>query len=96
VLHRVFEPFFTTKKDKGTGLGLSRVYGYAMQLGGNVTAKNGASGGAEVTLYIPSAGKAGKDEQELEIHSSISASIQPTARGPKLTGVGNAPWEIRR
>jgi two-component system NtrC family sensor kinase len=67
VLHRVFEPFFTTKKDKGTGLGLSRVYGYAMRLGGNVTAKNGASGGAEVTLYIPSAGKAGEDEQELEI-----------------------------
>jgi signal transduction histidine kinase len=79
VLHRVFEPFFTTKKDKGTGLGLSRVYGYAMQLGGNVTAKNGASGGAEVTLYIPSAGKAGKDEREREIRVTETRLATPDA-----------------
>jgi signal transduction histidine kinase len=54
-LERVFEPFFTTKKSKGTGLGLSRVYGYALQLGGTATARNCATGGAVVTLYIPRA-----------------------------------------
>lgn len=29
-------------------------------------------------------------------HCCISASNQPTARPPKLTGLGNAPWETRR
>lgn len=80
VLHRVFEPFFTTKKGKGTGLGLSRVYGYAMQLGGNITAKNAASGGAVITLYIPRTEPSAEDEQNIEIRITEMKSVAPGAR----------------
>ena len=67
LLHRIFEPFFTTKKGKGTGLGLSRVYGYARQLGGVVTARNAATGGAVIDLYIPRAVDTSTEKQDLAI-----------------------------
>jgi two-component system NtrC family sensor kinase len=67
LLHRIFEPFFTTKKGKGTGLGLSRVYGYARQLGGMVTARNAATGGAVIELYIPRAEDRSNEGHDLTI-----------------------------
>ncbi|HSQ20871.1 MAG TPA: ATP-binding protein, partial [Blastocatellia bacterium] len=54
VLGRIFDPFFTTKEcGKGTGLGLSRVYGFAKQSGGTVTAESPKEGGAVITIYLP-------------------------------------------
>jgi signal transduction histidine kinase len=67
LLHRIFEPFFTTKKGKGTGLGLSRVYGYARQLGGVAAARNAATGGAAIELYIPRAEDRSTEGQDLTI-----------------------------
>ena len=67
LLHRIFEPFFTTKKDKGTGLGLSRVYGYARQLGGVAAARNAATGGAVIELYIPRAEDSCTERQDLAL-----------------------------
>lgn len=54
VLGRIFDPFFTTKEaGKGTGLGLRRVYGFAKQPGGTVTAESPREGGAVITIYLP-------------------------------------------
>lgn len=56
VLGRVFDAFFTTKESgKGTGLGLSRVYSFATQSGGTVTAESPKRGGAVIMLYLPRA-----------------------------------------
>jgi signal transduction histidine kinase len=51
-LARVFEPFFT-KRRGGTGLGLSLVQRIVEQHGGEVTARNHPSGGAEVSVRLP-------------------------------------------
>jgi signal transduction histidine kinase/ActR/RegA family two-component response regulator len=57
-LQRIFEPFFTTKEiNKGTGLGLSRVYGFAQQSGGGVSATSTAGSGTCITLYLPRTAK---------------------------------------
>lgn len=51
-LERVFSPFFTTKQD-GNGLGLAVSWKVAKAHGGDITAANGASGGAQFTLVLP-------------------------------------------
>src|SRR6202171_4313484 len=51
---RIFDPFYTTKSvGKGTGLGLSICYGIVKEHGGDITAHNGAGGGAVVEVRLP-------------------------------------------
>jgi len=53
VFPRLFEPFFTTKPaGKGTGLGLSVSYGIIRDLGGQLSAANGADG-ATFQINLP-------------------------------------------
>ncbi|MDR0239070.1 MAG: HAMP domain-containing histidine kinase, partial [Deltaproteobacteria bacterium] len=53
-LHQIFDPFFTTKRPgEGTGLGLSICYSIMEGLGGDVSAANHPSGGAEFTIRLP-------------------------------------------
>ena len=51
-LDTIFEPFFTTKKE-GSGLGLAIAKRVAIELGGNLIAKNSPEGGAVFILEIP-------------------------------------------
>ena len=52
VMDRVFEPFFTTKGfGEGTGLGLSQVFGFAKQVGGEITVESKPGKGATFTLF---------------------------------------------
>jgi PAS domain S-box-containing protein len=54
VLARAFDPFFTTKPvGKGTGLGLSQVHGFALQAGGEASAKSRPGEGTTVTMRFP-------------------------------------------
>jgi len=57
-MERVFDPFFTTKAS-GTGLGLAIVSRIVEAHGGDVSMRNGQSGGAVVTVRLP-AGSAPK------------------------------------
>jgi two-component system NtrC family sensor kinase len=51
---RIFDPFYTTKSvGKGTGLGLSICYGIVKEHGGDITARNGADGGAVIEVRLP-------------------------------------------
>lgn len=51
---RIFDPFYTTKSvGKGTGLGLSICYGIVKEHAGDITAHNGAEGGAVVEVRLP-------------------------------------------
>jgi PAS domain S-box-containing protein len=51
---RIFDPFYTTKSvGKGTGLGLSICYGIVKEHGGDITAANGAEGGAVIEVKLP-------------------------------------------
>ena len=52
VLSRIFEPFFTTRAG-GLGLGLSLCETLAASMGGALTARNRAAGGAEFCLSLP-------------------------------------------
>ncbi len=51
----VFDPFFTTKQGEGTGLGLSISQTLIQQAGGLISVRNHAEGGAEFTVWLPSA-----------------------------------------
>jgi PAS domain S-box-containing protein len=56
---RIFDPFYTTKSvGKGTGLGLSICYGIVKEHGGDITANNGAEGGAVIEVKLPLASPA--------------------------------------
>jgi signal transduction histidine kinase len=52
MVERFFEPFFTTRSD-GTGLGLAIVRRLTERHGGHIAIENGPSGGAIVTLRLP-------------------------------------------
>jgi len=51
-MDRVFDPFFTTKAS-GTRLGLAIVSRIVEAHGGDVSLRNGATGGAVVTVRLP-------------------------------------------
>lgn len=51
-LPRVFQPFFTRRRG-GTGLGLSIVQRVVDEHGGTITARNGDTGGAVLTMRFP-------------------------------------------
>ncbi len=54
-LAAVFDPFFTTKQGEGTGLGLSVSQTLIRQAGGLITVRNRQVGGAQFTIWLPSA-----------------------------------------
>jgi two-component system, NtrC family, C4-dicarboxylate transport sensor histidine kinase DctB len=57
-LDNLFEPFYTTKKPgEGVGLGLAISSGIVTDLGGRLTARNGAGGGAVFEMQLPLLGK---------------------------------------
>ena len=62
---RIFDPFYTTKSvGKGTGLGLSICYGIVKEHGGDITAHNGAEGGAVIEVRLPLAAAAEMKPEE--------------------------------
>lgn len=62
-LERIFDPFFTTRA-KGTGLGLAVVANTVSHHGGEITAQNRPSGGAEFIINLPIASPATIGEQQ--------------------------------
>ena len=53
-LDALFEPFYTTKQPgDGVGLGLAISSGIVTDLGGRLTARNGAKGGAVFEMTLP-------------------------------------------
>ena len=54
-LDTVFDPFFTTKQAEGTGLGLSISQALVQRAGGLIAVRNRPEGGAEFTVWLPSA-----------------------------------------
>jgi len=71
---RIFEPFYTTKSiGKGTGLGLSICYGIVKEHGGDICARNGAEGGAIISVRLPAAGQTAVPEKALPSQSRETA-----------------------
>jgi signal transduction histidine kinase len=53
-LVRATEPFYTTKAvGQGTGLGLSQAYGFARQVGGELTIESAPNQGTRITILLP-------------------------------------------
>jgi nitrogen fixation/metabolism regulation signal transduction histidine kinase len=56
LLHQAFEPYVTSKA-KGTGLGLAIVKKLVEEHGGQIQARNGERGGAEISILLPLTGE---------------------------------------
>jgi PAS domain S-box-containing protein len=52
IVHQAFDPYVTSKP-KGTGLGLAIVKKLVEEHGGQITARNGERGGAEISILMP-------------------------------------------
>ena len=52
IVGQAFEPYVTSKA-KGTGLGLAIVKKLVDEHGGQITARNGEQGGAEISILLP-------------------------------------------
>lgn len=62
---KAIEPFFTTKEvGAGTGLGLSMVYGFVKQSAGGMTIESREGKGTVITLYLPLARTAAREEDD--------------------------------
>jgi len=73
VLDKAFEPFFTTKEiGRGTGLGLSQVYGFVRSAGGAVGIASTPGSGTRVTLLLPRAAAAARNEDPAPADPSVS------------------------
>jgi len=71
-LDALFEPFYTTKKPgDGVGLGLAISSGIVNDLGGRLTARNAATGGAVFEVQLP---LAQNDVEKEQITSTASAA----------------------
>ncbi len=74
VLAKAIDPFFTTKEvGEGSGLGLSMVYGFAKQLGGDMTIYSELGHGTTVRIYLPRA----KPEAEQASENLVEEQAQP-------------------
>lgn len=74
VLAKAIDPFFTTKEvGEGSGLGLSMVYGFAKQLGGDMTIYSEVDHGTTIRIYLPRA----KSEQEQVRENMSEEQVQP-------------------
>jgi PAS domain S-box-containing protein len=72
VIAKAFDPFFTTKPvGQGTGLGLSMIYGFAKQSAGHVRIDSEMGHGTTVTLYVPRAKLAQKEEPASETSTDL-------------------------
>lgn len=66
VAERAYDPFFTTKEvGQGSGLGLSMVHGFVKQSDGDIEITSVPDVGTKITLYLPSAGEASMDGDDL-------------------------------
>ncbi|MCJ8052503.1 sensor histidine kinase [Shinella curvata] len=62
ILPRLFEPFFSSKPD-GMGLGLSLCESIVERFDGDISAENGAGGGAIFTVRLPASPEAARREE---------------------------------
>src|SRR5260370_22615229 len=84
---RIFDPFYTPKRvGKGTGLGLSICYGIVKEHAGDITAHNGAGGGAVIEVRLPvaaqPAARAGREAPPApRRESAVQGRVLPLERG---------------